>query len=133
MQVTLSKDQLQAFYHDEFVEDQVRHFVTLLGEHATSHKVIEDVGGGCGLFAKRLAQVTGSKVKVIDTDPTAIEACRQAGIEAHEGDAIRPPVGGNEDIVTLNLILHHLVGRSEKITYELQCSALSAWSSKVQP
>jgi hypothetical protein len=93
---------------------------------------VVDVGGGCGFFAQRLSALTGRKVRVIDTDTASLEACRRAGVEAMFGDALRPEVTGREGIVTLNLILHHLVGRSERMTQDLQRQALSVWRGQVR-
>src|SRR5262245_42662207 len=128
-QIVLSDEQLEAFYHDEFVQDQLRDFQQLLGSQAAAGTV-KDIGGGCGFFARQLAQRTGRTVKVIDADPASINACRAAGIDAEVGDALQPRVEGNEDVVCFNLILHHLVGGSERQTRDLQQRALAAWRSQ---
>ncbi|MBK7250107.1 MAG: class I SAM-dependent methyltransferase [Gammaproteobacteria bacterium] len=125
-QTPLSQRQLEAFTHEEFVEDQVRDFTTLVGSGEADRKTIVDVGGGHGFFARRLAQA-GWPVRVIETDPAAVAACREAGIEAVRCDALDPVFVGDEDIVCFNLILHHLVGGSEQATSELQCKALAVW------
>jgi hypothetical protein len=125
-QERLSREQIEAFYHDEFVEDQTRHFLQLV-EMRQSAKVVVDVGGGCGFFARRLSERTGRRVRVIDFDAGSIEACRRAGVEAVQGDALDPPVMGDEEIVSFNLILHHLVGSSEIATKDLQRRALARW------
>lgn len=49
MQKILSAEQVEAFYHDEFVDDQVRHFVAMFGAEA-AHKNVVDMGGGCGFL-----------------------------------------------------------------------------------
>jgi hypothetical protein len=126
MQRTLSSHQIEAFYHDEFVEDQVRDYLALVGTGQTFGLVVTDIGGGCGFFAKRLAQVTGQRVKVVDNDSTSIEACRRAGVEAELGDALNPRFSGDETIACFNLILHHLIGASARQTLEMQCRALTA-------
>jgi SAM-dependent methyltransferase len=131
-QKTLSNEQLETFYHDAFVEDQTRHFIALVGVGVHESKLVTDVGGGCGFFAKRLAYLTGRKVKVIDTDTASIETCRRNGVDAAYGDALNPDAMGGEGIITLNLILHHLVGSSEQITFELQRKALAAWRRHAQ-
>src|SRR5687768_8499026 len=97
-QSALSGEQLEAFYHDEFVQDQLRDFQQLLGSHAASGTV-KDIGGGCGFFARQLAAYTGRMVKVIDADQTSIDICRSVGIDAEVGDALQPRVEGNEDVV----------------------------------
>jgi SAM-dependent methyltransferase len=130
-QIVLSGEQLEAFYHDEFVQDQLRDFQQLLGSQAP-RGTVKDIGGGCGFFARQLAERTGRTVKVIDADPASIATCRAAGIDAEVGDALQPRVEGNEDVVCFNLILHHLVGGSERLTRELQQRALSAWRSQAR-
>jgi SAM-dependent methyltransferase len=129
MQSTLSKQQLQAFYHDDFVEDQTRHFVALVGAAGDQRRLVVDVGGGCGFFARRLAELIGATVKVIDTDPASVAACRQLGIDARIGNALDPPEE-KDCTVTLNLVLHHLIGASEKATLDLQRRALTVWRSR---
>lgn len=130
-QKLLSTEQVEAFHHDQFVEDQTRHFTLLLPEGRAS-KVIVDLGGGCGFFARRLAQMTGRRVKVVDMDGASVKACRQAGVEAELGDALHPRISGDEDVACFNLILHHLVGRSEDVTAELQRKALIVWRPHVR-
>ncbi len=126
MQKTLSSEQVEAFYHDEFVADQVRHFVLLLGDKAKHNNVV-DMGGGCGFFAQQLAGLTGYKTRVIDMDPASIAACHKVGIDATLGDAIHPQITGQDDIVCFNLILHHLVANSDRNTLALQMQALGVW------
>lgn len=130
MQNKLSNEQVEAFYHDHFVEAQAGDFVRLLG--AMGGGKVVDVGGGCGFFARRLGELTGRRVRVLDTDATSVESCRKAGIEAEVGDALAPRIAGDEDVAAFNLILHHLVGRSEAATRDLQRRALAAWRPKVR-
>lgn len=89
------------------------------------------LGGGCGYFAKALQKVTEFKVRVLDSDGWSISYCIQNGVEAIEGDALNPVVMGDEEVVCFNLILHHLVGKSEFETQKLQKRALLAWHAKV--
>lgn len=126
MQKTLSAAQVEAFYHDEFVTDQIRHFVQLVSNRGTQGRVV-DMGGGCGFFARRLSELTYHPVRVVDMDPASVQACRDAGLDAAVGDAIHPKISGDEEIVTFNLILHHLVADSERSTMALQSRALAVW------
>lgn len=128
MQKVLSAEQIEAFYHDEFVEDQARHFVSLFGQ-TSDYKKVTDMGGGCGFFARRLKSQTDYAVRVIDTDIASVAACEKAGVDAALGDALHPQMAGTEDVVTFNLILHHLVSRSEKETVALQTKALAVWAA----
>jgi hypothetical protein len=130
-QTTLSQAQVQAFYHDNFVDSQVSDFLQLCEPSGFSlpGKII-DVGGGCGFFAKKLTDVTDHKceVRVIDTDWKSISYCHEQGIEATFGDALNPNFIGDEKIVCFNLILHHLIGKTEGDTINMQRRALSVWS-----
>ena len=123
----LSDEQVEAFHHDQFVKDQTRHFMALVGSQVPADKVVVDVGGGCGFFAQRLAHLAGHKVKVIDMDLASVAACHRAGIDAVRGDALIPRIEGNESIVCFNLILHHLIAATEQGTRRLQRAALEAW------
>lgn len=125
-QAKLSAEQIAAFYHDEFVVDQVRDFHDMLGGDRGGKRVV-DIGGGCGFFAKRLADTAGEQTRVIDMDPRSLEECRRLGVEGRIGDALAPVIDGDEGVVTFNLILHHLVGASERETRRLQIKALRAW------
>ncbi len=131
VQATLSAEQIEAFYHDEFVDDQVRDFCAMLGG-GRDGKVVVDVGGGCGFFARRLAEKAGERTRVIDMDLRSIEECRRNGVDGRIGDALSPDVEGDEGVVTFNLILHHLIGSSEKETHQLQLRALRAWLGKAE-
>lgn len=127
----LAPEQIEAFYHNEFVEDQVRDFRQLLEDSGTQG-VIVDIGGGCGFFAKRLADAAGRHTRVIDMDPKSVETCQQLGVEARRGDALAPVIEGDEDVVCFNLILHHLVGRTERETRRLQIAAVAAWRGRAR-
>lgn len=128
-QIKLEADQIEAFYHDEFVADQVRDFQSLTVQRQPVG-IVADIGGGVGYFASSLSKETDMQLRVIDMDPLSIEACREKGLLAVLGDALDPEIQGDEEIVCFNLILHHLVGRDETSTRALQCRALDAWRGK---
>ena len=76
-QIRLEQHQIEAFYTDGFAKDQVAHFKKLIDVNAlTGTRVVVDVGGGCGYFAKELQEKTGLKVRVIDSDKKSIEVCQ---------------------------------------------------------
>lgn len=127
-QARLSAEQIEAFHHTDFVEDQVRDFREMVGPSGDC--VVLDIGGGCGFFAKRLMDTAGYPVRVMELDPQSVEACRGQGVEACLGDALAPDIRGDERIVSFNLILHHLVGANEPATRALQLKALRAWHGK---
>lgn len=126
MQTLLSQSQIEAFYHDNFVKDQVRQFRAIAGR-PDAGQVVVDIGGGCGFFADSLGREADLTVRVIDTDATSVLACSKLNVAALQGDALAPPVQGDEAIVCFNLILHHLVGPSERATRALQRDALAFW------
>lgn len=128
MQKTLTSDQLSSFYHDEFVEDQVRDFSTFFSEEIEPIKgSVLDIGGGAGFFARAIQDKLAKNIAVVDMDPVSVEQCRKAGLQAEIGDAISMKPSGQESVVCFNLILHHLVAANEKKTRELQMRALSVW------
>jgi hypothetical protein len=127
-QKRLSAEQIEAFYHAEFVADQVRDFSTLTAD-VPRHGVVADIGGGCGHFARMLVDNLGQAARVIDTDPVSIEACRASGLDAEQGDALEPKIRGDESVISFNLILHHLVTNSSSGTRALQIGSLAAWRS----
>jgi len=131
MQRTLSIEQIEAFYHNEFVDDQVRDFVALTSG-IPDRSLVVDVGGGCGFFAKQLSEQAAMRVCVIDSDTKSIDACEAAGIDARLDDALAPHIKGDENTACFNLILHHLVGGSEAATINLQKQALSVWRDQVK-
>ncbi|MBC5784862.1 class I SAM-dependent methyltransferase [Ramlibacter sp. USB13] len=127
----LAAEQLEAFYSDRLTADQVQHFVDLTsGLDIDGHVV--DVGGGCGHFARLAQRKTGKPVRVIDTDPKSVEACRAVGIEAVVGDALAPLSAGDEAVACFNLMLHHLVADNGNLTTRMQMQALTAWRGRVK-
>lgn len=130
MQKQLTADQVSAFYHDEFVSQQIDHFKTIALPSLNENKFVVDVGGGCGFFSSALKESFNIKTRVIDTDPVSLETANKRGVEAIFGDALKPEKKGDECIVCFNLILHHLVGYSEKETLYFQMRAVTEWKSK---
>lgn len=129
-QKTLSAEQVEAFYHDLFVADQVSDFMTLAGSIEIDGVVV-DVGGGCGYFVRAIQQRLGHRVRVLDADVRSVEACRRAGTDAVQGDALQAAAQGDESIACFNLILHHLVGANDATTRRLQERALSVWREHI--
>jgi hypothetical protein len=129
VQRRLANEQIEAFYHDEFVTDQVADFSRLVPE---SGGVITDVGGGCGFFARALSDVRGSRIRVLDMDEVSVESSRSLGVEAEVGDALNPHFRGDESVACFNLILHHLVGANERETRALQVKALAVWRGRAK-
>jgi hypothetical protein len=125
---------LEAYYSDALTEVQVRHFMEL-SEPIRRERTLQvaDLGGGFGHFAHRVQELGGARVRVIDTDPTSVEACRERGLgDARLGDALSPPILGDEDVASFNLILHHLVGDGLAGTRRMQARALAAWKGHAE-
>ena len=69
MQRTLKPSQLENFYHDQFVSQQVEHFRSIALSEIDITKFVVDVGGGCGYFSIALQKQLGLKLRLIDMDP----------------------------------------------------------------
>lgn len=128
-QRVLKTGQLEEFYHDAFVTTQVRDFVA---ETEMPVKKVVDIGGGCGFFADALAKKAGFDAQVVDMDPGSVASCLDKGVPAEIGDALNPAQHGDEDMVSFNLILHHLVAASDAETEALQKRAVAVWQSKAK-
>ena len=79
------------------------------------------------------APVPPVPVRVIDMDPESVAQCAARSVPAQVGDALKPPIAGDEACVCFNLILHHLVARDEAGTRKLQLGALTAWKDRSIP
>jgi hypothetical protein len=126
----LSTEQVEAFHHDEFVADQVADFAAL-SPHLSGSGAVVDVGGGCGFFARALADAQGLRTRVIDMDQASVEFARGLGVEAEVGNALAPKFQEDEQAACFNLILHHLIGKDEATTRALQIAALRAWHGRI--
>lgn len=131
-QKPLSAEQVAEFYHDVFVQDQTRDFESLVAPLAPEGVVV-DIGGGVGYFAERVQAQLGYPVRVIDMDPKSVAQCEARAVPAQVGDALNPPVAGDEACICFNLILHHLVAEDEERTRILQKEALAAWKARGTP
>lgn len=127
-QVVLSQNSIANFYHDLFVKSQVEDFESICMQYAAGDGVVCDMGGGCGYFSAALRERFGLPVRVVDSDPISVQKASEACLDAVLGDALEWEPVGDESIVCFNLILHHLVGRSDRETLRLQSRALEKWS-----
>ncbi len=77
-QYRLSTEQVEAFYHDDFVSYRVGHFTDLMPSSRPG-AVVTDVGYCCSFFARALSHNSGKRKRFIDMDPSSAEACRGGG------------------------------------------------------
>jgi SAM-dependent methyltransferase len=136
-QSTLNSDQLSKFYLNNFATRQSQHFLFLTKEINIMRMAVLDIGGGIGAFARALKSKSSMEVIVLDSDEEAVRICKEyksneIAINAVIGDALNPPRLDDVGIVCFNLILHHLVGKDEAETKELQKKALTYWRDKAQ-
>jgi hypothetical protein len=127
MQKKLNQAQVAAFYHDEFVRQQVDHFKKIALHAVRAGEVVVDIGGGCGFFACAIKKELNFFTRVIDMDSASVKSALSQGVEAMVGDALQPDKKNDEALVCFNLILHHLVATSENETLALQVRAISNW------
>lgn len=127
MQKILNAEQVAAFYHDGFVQQQVEHFKKIALQTVELGKIVVDMGGGCGYFASAIKRELNIPTRVIDMDPVSVKSAQSLGVEAVVGDALQPIKKNDEGVVCFNLILHHLVASSEAETLVLQSRAISTW------
>lgn len=132
VQHRLSAQQVAEFYHDDFVQDQARDFSEMFPT-LKDRGVIVDMGGGVGYFAECIKTELGYPVRVIDMDPGSVARCIARSVAAHIGDALSPPIKGDEACICFNLILHHLVANDEASTRKLQIGALTSWREREIP
>lgn len=127
----LEQHQIATFYVDCFAKSQVDHFKRITDPlNVPDDSIVVDVGGGIGHFANELVSRSALRVRVVDSDKTSVDACRQLRdrrIQATVGDALSPEIIGDEYVACFNLILHHLIGNSDAETRNLQKRALSVW------
>ncbi len=127
MQKMLNSRQVAAFYHDEFVRQQVKHFKKIALPSIKDGAFVVDIGGGSGYFAGAIKRELSLFTRVIDMDPVSVDSALKFGVEAIVGNALHPDKKNDEGLVCLNLILHHLVASSENETLALQMQAISNW------
>ena len=126
----LDVDQVARFYHDQFVAEQVEHFERVALPSIDISRTVVDIGGGCGYFAGALQRTIGLYTRVLDSDPTSISRALEDGVDAVLCDALSPVKSNDEGVICFNLILHHLVGKTEEETLALQKRAMTVWRNR---
>lgn len=124
-QKALDDQQIAEFYHENFVKDQVRDFGQLLGSRDLEGSRLIDLGGGIGHFAAGIRATYGCQATVLDSDPASVAACHLRNIPAVLGDALTADVASDFDLASLNLVIHHLVGKDFFATRHLQVKVLN--------
>jgi SAM-dependent methyltransferase len=124
----LSSGALDKFRTSEGVAEQIEHFASLLNFDGARAFSVLDVGGGVGFFCDALRVVYPNvRVTILDLDETSVIEARKHGFEAIHGSIIDPPseiLGRRFDVVSFNLVLHHIISSDEGGTAALQRSAL---------
>ena len=135
-QIYLNQSQLSQFHIDDFASLQLEYFQELTkGQQKILDKKVVDVGGGSGFFAKKMVEKYPCRVKVIDMDKEAPRKCNEDSnyaIEGFYGDALSPPISGDEGVICFNLVLHHLVGNDNIESTHLQKNAISCWKDQAE-
>ncbi len=120
----LASHQVSEFYHDDFVTAQVKDFRRLVRRPDSVAAKVVDIGGGVGYFADALGQQLGFDVTVLDMDTKSLEIARSKGLRAELGDALSTRAADDAQVVSFNLVLHHLVTGSWRSTLQMQQGAL---------
>lgn len=131
MQKKLSNHQIRNFHVHVFVNDQFHDFIKLFDKKFKALNVV-DIGGGAGFFAKKLSEIHGINIRIIDADVDSVSIAKGLGVNAKVGNAIDPEIFGDEDVACFNLILHHLIGESESETLALQKKSLMVWRGQIK-
>jgi SAM-dependent methyltransferase len=119
---------IDAFDTPEGTAEQLQHFKTMLGYTHESVFSLLDVGGGTGFFASAVQnEFPHAAITILDLDESSVRKGIASGLNALHGSIINPPTeirGKTFDVVSFNLMLHHIIGDDEPSTYELQRRAL---------
>lgn len=118
----------EAFDTAEGMAEQLQHFKSLLGYNHQSVFSLLDVGGGAGFFARAVQiEFPHAEVTILDLDEQSVMKGTKLGLNAIHGSIIDPPTEVREklfDVISFNLILHHIIGDDEPSTQDLQRRAL---------
>ena len=119
---------IDAFDTPEGTAEQLQHFKTVLGYARESVFSLLDIGGGTGFFATAVRkEFPRAAITILDLDESSVRKGRESGLNALQGSIIDPPAeirGEQFDVVSFNLMLHHIIGDDEPSTYDLQRRAL---------
>src|SRR5262245_6771404 len=119
---------IDAFDTHEGTAEQLQHFKTLLGYTRESVFSLLDVGGGTGFFATAVQrEFPHAAITILDLDESSVRKGRESGLNALQGSILDPPDeirAKKFDVVSFNLMLHHIIGDDEPSTYDLQRRAL---------
>lgn len=131
-QIKLGQSQLDHFDHIDFVDLKIRQLKELLDifrVRINSDDAIVDIGRYSGYFAGRLTKIFRKRYAFTilirrHLLVVVIKYCIQ-----YLATLWILPIIGDKKLVCLNLILDHLVGKSEVETRAMQVKALSAWNN----
>jgi SAM-dependent methyltransferase len=125
----LPQSAIDAFDTPEGVAEQVQHFKSLLGFNSHSVFSMLDVGGGTGFFANAIkTEFPHAEITILDLDEQSVMKGTKLGLNAIHGSIIDPPAAIRSrkfDVISLNLMLHHIIGDDDWSTLALQRCALT--------
>jgi SAM-dependent methyltransferase len=125
----LPQSAIDAFDTPEGMAEQLQHFKSLLGFNPRSVFSLLDVGGGTGFFASAIqTKFPYAEITILDLNEQSVMKGKQLGLNAIHGSILDPPAevrGRKFDVVSFNLIFHHIIGGDESSTFDLQSRALT--------
>lgn len=125
----LSDEATDAFDHKWLFATQIDHFKALTAFTPEEPFDLLDVGGGTGRFAQALRQqFPRCSVTILDVSAKSVQKAATKGIQGIVGSILDPPpalASKRYDVVAFNMILHHLVGDSDRFTEANQKHALT--------
>jgi len=127
-QRVLPRSAIDEFDTPEGVAEQLQHFKSLLGFNVHSVFSVLDVGGGTGFFVSALkAEFPHGDATILDLDEASVIKGMNLGLTAIHGSIIEPPaaiLSRKFDVISFNLVLHHIIGDTDSSTVDLQRRAL---------
>ncbi|MDI9420493.1 MAG: 50S ribosomal protein L11 methyltransferase [Firmicutes bacterium] len=82
--------------------------IEALQDHSLQGRTVWDIGTGSGILAITAAKLGAGEVRAVDTDPVAVEVCRENaarnGVEISCGRGSLPGLPGKADLIVANII-----------------------------
>lgn len=127
-QRVLPKSAIDEFDTPEGVAEQIQHFKNLLGIDPSVVFSILDVGGGTGFFVSALkSEFRNVDATILDLDQASVTKSVRKGLNSIHGSIVAPPrdlMSRRFDVISFNLVLHHIIAETDSSTVALQQQAL---------